>query len=103
MSARKMFKVGFLSMMAATGLFGAANGFAADGRTTNPVDGVTANTDMIAQPRGAMKETRAVSEDMQRSATPQQVVDAKGNVYLLIPLQTKEDKGFVGYTMPTSH
>ena len=30
MSAKSMFKMGFLSMIAATGLFGASNGFAAD-------------------------------------------------------------------------
>lgn len=95
--------MGLLSVMTATGLFGASNGFAADGGTTNQADRMTANTDVRAQTREATGDMRVGSDDVKMSVTSQQVVDAKGNVYLLIPLQTKEGKAFVGYTMPTSH
>jgi len=95
MSAESVFKMGFLSMIAATGLFVALNGFAADARTTSNSEGVKA---------------KAVADDVKIPETPAprlQVVDAKGNVYLLTPLQTKDGKVsveyVVPYTMPTSH
>jgi hypothetical protein len=53
---------------------------------------------------------KAVSGDMEIPETPapqRQVVDSNGNIYLLIPLQTKNGKAFVEYrvpyTNPTSH
>lgn len=103
MSTTKMFAIGLLSIMTATGLCGGSNGFAADGGTTNQADGMTADTDVRVQTREATGDTRVGSDGVKMSVTPQQVVDAKGNVYLLIPLQTKEGKAFVEYTMPTSH
>jgi len=91
MSATSLFKMGFLSMIAATGLFVASNGFAADARQ-------------------ATDTTVAVSDDFKIQVTPGggwQVVDSKGNVYRLIPLKTKDGKVSVEYvtqyTMPTSH
>ena len=110
MSTKSVFKMGFLSVIAATGLFGASNGFAADGHTTSNFEGVKANTGMAAQEREATRDMRAVSDDVKVSQTPVppwQVVDSKGNVYLLSPLQTKDGKAsveyVVPYTMPTSH
>ena len=110
MSTKSMFKMGFLSMIAATGLFVASNGFAADAHTTSNFEGVKANTSMAAQAREATGDTRAASEDVRipETAAPRwQVVDSKGNVYLLTPLQTKDGKAsveyVVPYTMPTSH
>jgi len=95
MSAKSVFKMGFLSMIAATGLFGASNGFAADAHTTSNSEGVKA---------------KAVSDDLkspETAASQWQVADSKGNVYLLIPLKTKDGKVSVEYvtpyTMPTSH
>jgi hypothetical protein len=95
MSATSMFKMGLLSMVAATGLFVASNGYAADAHTTSQSEGVTA---------------KAVSDDGKMPATPAprwQVVDSKGNVYLLTQLKTSDGKVFVEYvspyTMPTSH
>ena len=95
MSAKSVFKMGFLSMIAATGLFVAANGFATDAHTTSNSEGVKA---------------KAVSDDLkipETPAPPTQVADSKGDVYLLIPLQTKDGKVSVEYvtpyTMPTSH
>jgi hypothetical protein len=90
-----MFKMGLLSMVAATGLFVASNGYAADANTTSQSEGVKA---------------KAVSDDGKMPATPAprwQVVDSKGNVYLLTQLKTSDGKVFVEYvspyTMPTSH
>ena len=87
--------MGFLSMITETGLFVASNGFAADAHTTSHSEGVKA---------------KAVSDDVKIPETPAprwQVVDSKGNVYLLTPPQTKEGKAFVEYvipyTMPTAH
>ena len=91
MSATSLFKMGFLSMIAATGLFVASNGFAADARQ-------------------ATDTTVAVSDDFKIQMTPGggwKVVDSKGSVYLLTPLKTKDGKASVEYvtpyTMPTSH
>jgi hypothetical protein len=110
MSAKSMFKMGFLSMVAATGLFGASNGFAADGHTTSNFEGVTANPGVTTQVREATRDTRAASDDVKILETPSlrwQVMDSKGNVYLLTPVQTKEGKAFVEYvipyTQPTAH
>jgi hypothetical protein len=107
MSTKSVFKMGFLSMVAATGLFGASNGFAADAHTTSNFEGVKANTVVAAQAREATGDTRAVSDDVKMPATQRQVVDSNGNVYLLTPLQTKDGKAsveyVVPYTMPTSH
>jgi hypothetical protein len=95
MSAQSVFKMGFLSMVAATGLFVASNGFAAEAHITSQSEGVKA---------------KAVSDDLkipEAPAPPWQVVDSKGNVYLLTPLKTKDGKVSVEYvipyTMPTSH
>ena len=95
MSTKSVFKMGFLSVIAATGLFGASNGFAADVHTTSNFEGVKA---------------KAVSDDMkipEATAPRWQVVDSKGNVYLLIPMKTKHGKEYVEYavpyTNPTSH
>ena len=95
MSATSVFKMGFLSMIAAAGLFVASNGFAADAHTTSQSQGVMA---------------KAMSDDGKIPETPAprwQVVDSKGNVYLLTPLQIKDGKAsvefVVPYTMPTSH
>jgi hypothetical protein len=92
MRAKSVFTMGFLSMIAAVGLFGASNGF--------------------ADPRDHVKGQRSTtgSDDLNISggrASRLQVVDSEGNVYLLIPLKTKHGKAtveyVVPYTMPTSH
>ena len=95
MSTTSVFKMGFLSIIAATGLFVASNGFAADAHITSNSEGVKA---------------KAVSDDVKIPETPAphwQVVDSKGNVYLLIPMKTSDGKVSVEYvtpyTMPTSH
>jgi hypothetical protein len=93
MSAKSVFKMGFLSMIAATGLFVASNGFAAEARTTSNVEDVRAKTGMPAQAREATGDTRAVLDDVKSPETPAprgQVVDSKGNVYFLTLLKTTD-------------
>lgn len=95
MSAKSVFKMGFLSMIAATGLFVASNGFAADAHTTSKFEGVKANTGMASHSRQGNSDTLAVSDDFKIPETPAphwQVVDSKGNVYLLNQLKIKDGK-----------
>lgn len=60
MSAKSMFKMGFLSMIAATGLFGASNGFAADGYQRVDVIGTIHET--VFQLDSELKSTEANSK-----------------------------------------
>jgi len=95
MSAKSLFKMGFLSIIVATGLFMASNGFAADAHTTNKFEGVKANTGMATHGRQGNNDTLTWSEEFRIPDTPAphwQVVDTKGNVYLLQRLAIKGDK-----------
>ena len=95
MSAKSVFKMGLLSMVAATGLFIASNGFAADAHTTSKFEGVKANIGTAAHARSGNNDTLTWSDDFKIPETPAphwQVVDTKGHVYLLNRLAIKGDK-----------
>ena len=95
MSAKSVFKMGFLSMIAATGLFGAANGFADTGHTTHNSEGVTANTGVRAEALEAPEDLRVVADEVQIPETParrDQVVVPEENINRLTPPQTNEGK-----------
>jgi hypothetical protein len=95
MSAKSVFKMGFLSMIAATGLFVASNGFAADAHTTSKFEGVKANMGTAVHSRQGNSDTLSVSDDFKIPETPAphwQVVDSKGNVYLLNQQKIKDGK-----------
>ena len=95
MSATNVFKMGLLSMVAATGLFVASNGFAADAHTTSKFEGVKANSGTATHARLGNTDTLTWSEDFKIPETPAphwQVVDTKGNVFLLNRLAIKGDK-----------
>lgn len=95
MSATNVFKMGLLSMVAATGLFLASNGFAADAHTTSKFEGVKANSGTATHARSGNTDTLTWSDDFKIPETPAphwQVVDTKGNVYLLNRLAIKGDK-----------
>ena len=95
MSAKGSLKLGLLSMVVAAGLFTAANGFAADAHTTTKFEGVKANTGTVTHSRQGNSDTLAVSEDYKIPDTPAphwQVVDSKGNVYLLNQQRIKDGK-----------
>jgi hypothetical protein len=105
MSTTSVFKMGFLSMITGIGMFVASNGFAADAHTMSNSKDMKAHTGVATQASEATGVVRVVSDDLkmpESRALQLQVVDDKGNVYLLIPMQTKDSKAFVGYTMPTS-
>ena len=105
MSAKRVFKMGFLSMIAVTGLFVASQGFATDAHITSNSKEMKSHTGVVAQASEAAGVVQAVSDDLkmpESRASQLRVVDSSGKVYLLTPMQTKDSKAFVGYTMPTS-
>ena len=115
MNAKSMFKMGFLSMIAAIGLCGVSNGVAADADTRDHSKGetTTAGSDDFeagtrSRSEGLMATGGSDDSKMPESRASQlQVVDSEGNAYLLTPLETKHGKAsveyVVPYTMPTSH
>ena len=104
MSAKGSFTLGMLSMIAAVGLFTAANGFAADAHTTTKFEGVKANSGTATHGRQGNNDTLTWSEDFKIPDTPAphwQVVDTKGNVFLLQRLKIKGDKENRTITIPS--
>ena len=92
MRATNVFKMGLLSMVAAAGLFVASNGLAADAHSTTKFEGVKANSGMATHGRSGNNDTLTWSEEFKIPDTPAphwQVVDSKGNVYLLNRLKIK--------------
>jgi len=93
-----------LSIIAAIGLFTAANGFAADAHTTTKFEGVKANSGTATHGRQGNNDTLTWSEDFKIPDTPAphwQVVDTKGNVFLLQRLKIKGDKENRTITIPS--
>jgi hypothetical protein len=91
----KSFTMGVLSVIAVTGLFVASNGFAVDAHTTAKFEGVKANSGTATHGRSGNSDTLTWSDDFKIPETPAphwQVVDTKGNVFLLQRLTIKGDK-----------
>lgn len=104
MSVKGWFKMGFLSMIAATGLFVASSGFAADAHTTSKFEGVKANTGTATHGRQGNNDMLTWSEEFKIPDTPAphwQVVDIKNNVFLLQRLKIKGDKENRTITLPS--
>jgi hypothetical protein len=104
MSATRSFTLGMLSVIAAVGLFTAANGFAADAHTTTKFEGVKANSGTATHGRQGNNDTLTWSEEFKIPDTPAphwQVVDSKGNVFLLQRLKIKGDKENRTITIPS--
>ncbi len=100
----RAFMLGLCSMVAAVGLFTAANGFAADAHTTAKFEGVKANSGTATHGRSGNNDTLTWSDDFKIPDTPAphwQVVDTKGNVYLLNRLAIKGDKQNRTITIPS--
>ena len=92
MRSTSSFMVGLCSVVAAVGLLTTAEGFAADAHTTAKFEGVKANSGMATHSRSGNNDTLTWSEDFKIPDTPAphwQVVDSKGNVYLLNRLKIK--------------
>jgi len=99
----RSFMLGLCSMVAAAGLFTAASGFAADAHTTAKFEGVKANSGTATHGRSSNNDTLTWSDDFKIPDTPAphwQVVDTKGNVYLLNRLAIKGDKQNRTITIP---
>jgi hypothetical protein len=104
MSGKNLFTMGFLSVIAATGLFMASMSFAADAHTTSKFEGVKANTGMATHSRQGNNDTLTWSDEFKIPDTPAphwQVVDSKGNVFLLQRLKIKGDKENRTITIPS--
>ena len=100
----RSFMLGLCSMVAAVGLFTAASGFAADAHTTSKFEGVKANTGTATHGRTGNNDTLTWSDDFKIPETPAphwQVVDTKGNVFLLNRLAIKGDKQNRTITIPS--
>lgn len=104
MSAKGSFTFGVLSMIAAVGLFAAGTVFAADAHRTSKFEGVKANSGTASHARSGNNDTLTWSDDFKIPDTPAphwQVVDTKGNVYLLNRLAIKGDKQNRTITVPS--
>lgn len=104
MSAKSVFRMGWLSLVAAAGLFAVSNGFAADAHTTAKFEGVKANSGTATHGRSGNNDTLTWSDDFKIPDTPAphwQVVDTKGNVFLLQRLKIKGDKENRTITLPS--
>jgi len=83
-------QLGLLSAMLAVGLLSATSSLAADAHSTTMFAGVKANTGKAMHTRDGNKDVLAVSDEFKIPETPAphwQVVDSKGNVYLLNQLR----------------
>ncbi len=91
-------------MMLLVVLFGAAGGYAADGVTSQPFTGAKVNGGTVTLTKDGGKTTLTLSDDFVVPGTPDphwQVVDSKGNVYLLERLPIKGDKVNTSITVPS--
>lgn len=103
MKSKRAFKIGVLSLVAATGLFVASNGLAAGAHTTSKFEGVKANSGTASHGRSGNNDTLTWSDEFKIPDTPAphwQVVDTKGNVYLLNRLAIKGDRQNRTITLP---
>ena len=72
-----------------------SHGFADDGHKSGPFKGAKANTGFVTHKTEDGKSTLTLSDDFVAPQTPDphwQVVDSKGNTYLLQKLMIKDDK-----------
>ena len=83
---------------------GAAASFAADQMTSRPFTGAKVNGGTVTLTRDGGKTVLTLSDDFVVPGTPDphwQVVDSKGNVYLLERLPIKGDKVNTSITVPS--
>ena len=101
----KSFKSAVVSvMMLLAVIFGAAGGYAADRVTSQPFTGAKVNGGTVTLTKDGDKTVLTLSDDFVVPGTPDphwQVVDSKGNVYLLERLPIKGDKINTSITLPS--
>lgn len=91
-------------MMLLAVIFGAAGGYAADAMTSQPFTGAKVNGGTVTITKEGDKTILTLSDDFVVPGTPDphwQVVDSKGNVYLLERLPVKGDKINTSITLPS--
>lgn len=91
-------------MMLLSVIFGAAGGYAADSMTSQPFTGAKVNGGTVTLTKDGDKTVLTLSDDFVVPGTPDphwQVVDSKGNVYLLERLPIKGDKINTSITLPS--
>jgi len=91
-------------MMLLVVLFGAAGSYAADRVTSQPFTGAKVNGGTVTLTKDGGKTVLTLSEDFVVPGTPDphwQVVDSKGNVYLLERLPIKGDNVNTSITVPS--
>jgi hypothetical protein len=97
MNSRKLTVVALALLLIGSGVF------AADGTVSRPFKGPKANTGTVTHSKQGTKNILTLSEDFKVPDTPAphwQVVDTKGNVYLLQRLVIKDDKYNQSITVP---
>ena len=85
-------------------LLAASSAFAAGARVSKPFSGAKVNGGTVTQTMQGGRIVLTLSDDFVDPKTPDphwQVVDSKGNVYLLQKLSIKEDKVNKSITLPT--
>ncbi len=93
-----------LVMMLLVIVFGAAGSYAADSMTSQPFTGAKVNGGTVTLTKDGGKTVLTLSDDFVVPGTPDphwQVVDSKGNVYLLERLPIKGDKINTSITLPS--
>jgi hypothetical protein len=96
--------LGLLVALVAVGLLAVTSSFAADTHTTKPFSGVKVNGGTATHSKQGNKNILTLSDDFKVPEAPDphwQVVDSKGNVYLLQRLTIKEDKINRTITLPS--
>jgi hypothetical protein len=96
--------MGLLTALVAVGWLAATSSFAADTHTSKPFSGVKVNSGTVTHSKQGDKSILTLSNDFKVPEAPDphwQVVDAKGNVYLLQRLTIKEDKINTTITLPS--
>jgi len=90
--------------LAVAGLLGVTVSFAADSHTSKPFTGAKVNGGTVTHTTEGEKRVLTLSDDFKDPMTPDvhwQVVDSKGNVYLLQKLMIKGDKVNKSITLPS--
>ncbi len=89
--------------IATLGFFAASNGFAAGARISKPFTGAKVNGGTVSMTKEGGRIVLTLSDDFVDPKTPDphwQVVDARGNVYLLQKLAVKGEKFNKSITLP---
>ncbi|MGH7429101.1 MAG: hypothetical protein ACREJ4_12225 [Candidatus Methylomirabilaceae bacterium] len=88
-------RIALLAGLVAVAFLSATAGFAADVHTSKPFAGKTVNGGTVTHAKKAGKHVLTLSDDFKAPGSPDphwQVVDSKGNVYLLNRLTIKGEK-----------